>query len=314
MSSKERDFMRSEVTTLEALLSSLSVDRIIERIGIEERLRQARERLAEFETKPLAKSLPITFRGAPVEGMRSIDAGFASAALKAFIKATDTVTASLMSDELKSRGRLPSAGRSLRIIDMAHGSFGFELELPPPVADSGQMQPRVLVEEPDPYVLAIETTFALIRGAVSSDDHSLSDLIVEIHPRAAATICAFAKVLSDHEAGFAAEFEGKRVQLNEPADVQRVLNALKKEDIREQTEEQVGVLLGILPDSRLFECRLTDRRLISGKIDRGVRDIRAFKTTWENNEALLTFRVVSVRENQRFILTAATDPNRRTNA
>lgn len=63
MSSKERDFVRSEVTTLEGLLNGMSADRLIERIGIEERLRQARERLAEVEANPLAQSLPITFRG-----------------------------------------------------------------------------------------------------------------------------------------------------------------------------------------------------------------------------------------------------------
>ena len=308
MSSKERDFVRSEVTTLEGLLNGMSADRLIERIGIEERLRQARERLAEVEANPLAQSLPITFRGAPVEGVRSIDGGFASTALKAFIEATDTVAASLTSEGLKGRGRLPGASRSLRIIDTAQGSFGFELELPPLVADAAQMPLDGLGEEPDPYASAIATTFNLIADAASSDEEGMSDLIAEIHPRAAAKVHAFAKVLSDAGAGFAAEFEGGRVQLNEGGEVQRVLDALKAEDIAERTEEQIGVLLGILPESRRFECRIADGQVISGKVDRALPDIASFKASWENKEALLSFRVVSVRANQRFVLTAAGEP------
>ena len=308
MSSKERDFVRSEVTTLEGLLNGMPEDRLIERIGIEERLRQARERLAELEAGPFAQSLPITFRGAPVEGVRSIDAGFASAALKAFIDATDTVAASLASDGLKGRGRLPGASRSLRIVDTARGSFGFELELPPPVGNTAQMPLEGLGEEPAPYALAIATTFKLIADATSSDEEGMSDLIAEIHPRAAAKVHAFAKVLSDAGAGFAAEFEGRRIRLDEGAEVQRVLDALNDEDIAERTEEQTGVLLGILPESRRFECRVADGRVISGKVDRALPDIASFKATWENKQALLSLRVVSVRANQRFILTAAGEP------
>jgi hypothetical protein len=308
MSSKECDFARSEITTLEGLLNGMPEDRLIERIGIEERLKQARERLAELESSPLAQSLPITFRGAPVEGVRSIDAVFASTALKAFIEATDTVAASLTSDGLKGRGRLPGASRSLRIVDTARGSFGFELELPPPVGNTAQMPLEGLGEEPDPYASAIATTFKLIADATSSDEEGVSDLIAEIHPRAATKVHAFAKVLSDAGAGFAAEFEGRRVRLNEGAEVQRVLDALRDEDIAERTDEQNGVLLGILPESRRFECRITDGRVIAGKVDRALPDIARFKATWENKEALLSFRVVSVRTNQRFILTAAGEP------
>lgn len=308
MSTKEREFLRSEVTTLEGLLGHLSKDRLIERIGFEERLRQAQERLARLEADPLAKALPITFRGAPVEGTRSIAAGFAAAALKAFIEATDTVAASLTSEGLKGRGRLPGASRSLRIIDTVQGSFGFELELPPPVTDSAQIPLPIPGEAQDPYARAIERTFELIKDAASSDDEGMSDLIAEIHPRAAAKVRAFAKVLSDHDAGFSAEFEGKSVHLNRGIEVEHVLDALKDEDIDEHSEEHSGILRGILPESRRFECRLDEGQLISGWVDRDLEDIGAFKTNWENKKARLTFRVVSVRTNRRFILVDAARP------
>ncbi|EGV19197.1 hypothetical protein [Thiocapsa marina] len=308
MSTKEREFLRSEVTTLEGLLGNLPEDRIIERIGFEERSRQAQERLAVLEASPLAKALPITFRGAPVEGTRSIAAGFAAAALRAFIEATDTVAASLTSEGLKGRGRLPSASRSLRIIDTAQGSFGFELELPPPVTDPAQIPPPIPGEAQDPYAQAIERTFELIKDAASSDDVGMSDLIAEIHPRAAAKVRAFAKVLSDHDAGFAAEFDGKSVHLNRGIEVEHVLDALKDEDIAERTEEHSGVLMGILPESRRFECRLDEGQLITGRVDRDLENLGAFEANWENKKARLTFRVVSVRTNQRFILVDAARP------
>jgi len=299
MSAKEHDFLRSEVATLEGLLNSLSEDRVIERIGLQERFAEARKRLTALEGQALAKLLPITFRGKPVEGMESIDAGFASAALKAFVEATDTVAASL-TDDLKGRGRLPSTHqRSLRIIDTARGSFGFELELPP--AECGQST-LFDEDEKDPYERAIETTFALIENAAESDEDGMSDLIAEIHPRAAAKVEAFAKVLWDHGAQFAAEWEHKQVALREPADVQRVLEALKAEDMGEREESLPGRLLGILPETRRFECRLDDGRLLTGKIDRSLTDIGAFKQGLESHAALLQFRIVTVRRNERFIL------------
>lgn len=229
METKQREFVLSEIATLEGLLNALSEDRVIERMGLEHRLDEARSELDAMDSSPARKLLPIRFRGDPVEGIRSIDAAFAATALKAFVEATDTVAASL-TDDLKGRGKLPGTHhRSLRIIDTAQGSFGFELELP-----ASELQENLFpidFDEPDPYERAIETTFALIADASESDEEGMSDLIAEIHPRAAAKVHAFATVLSDHDALFAAEFEDKQVRLRESSDVQRVLEALKAEDM-----------------------------------------------------------------------------------
>ncbi|WP_296811331.1 hypothetical protein [Thiocapsa sp.] len=101
-------------------------------------------------------------------------------------------------------------------------------------------------------------------------------------------------------AGFAAEFEGKSEHLNWGIEVEHVLNALKDEDIAEQAEEHSGILMGIFPEPRRFEGQL-----ISGCVDLDLEDIGAFKTNWEYKKARLTFRVVSMRTNQRFILVDA---------
>lgn len=96
--------------------------------------------------------------------------------------------------------------------------------------------------------------------------------------------------------------------MNRGVEVEHVLDALNDEDIAERNEEHSGVLMGILPESRRFECRLDEGQLISGWVDRDLEDIGAFKTNWENKKARLTFRVVSVRTNQRFILVDAVRP------
>lgn len=302
MSRNELVLLRSEIGTIERFLRDLTEDDYIERMQLERRLGEARDRLAEFEARPRPKTLPITFRGQPVDGDRSIDANFASQAIKAFVDAADTVAASLLADELKDRGRLPGVGsRSLRIVDTVTGSFGFELELPP---NEGQ-ESLPLEGVDDAYSEALEVTIALLDQAATDDDEAISDLVARIHPRAAAKIRTFAKVLVDHHALFAAEFAGKQIRFDDETRARRVVDSLKDEDISEDDEQHVGVLLGVLPQSREFEAQLDDGTLIRGKIHRNVEDIAEFKQRWENESAWLHFRVIRVRVNRRHILTSA---------
>ena len=317
MSGNELKFLRSEIGTLTRFLEELSEDNFIERVQLERRLADARERLAEVEPLPQSKSLPITFRGRPVEGTRSIDGSFGAAAIQAFIEATDTVAASLMSEELKGSGPLPGGRkRSLRIVDTALGSFGFELELPPLPPEEQPVQGSIVPEIPeqrvDAYALAIDSTLALIDDVATSSasDEAMSDVIAEMHRRAADKVRAFVKVLADNDALFAAEFEGRRVRLNTDEEVRRVVDALNVDDMDEREESLNGELIGALPESRIFECRLHDGAIIKGKIDRSVVDISAFKTAWEGTEAILHFRVVSTRGKERYFLKAASAPSR----
>ncbi|MCW8138430.1 MAG: hypothetical protein KIT58_05940 [Planctomycetota bacterium] len=279
------------------------------RLGLEHRLAEARKRLAASEEAPQPHPLSITFRGAPVEGSRSIDAGFATEAVKAFVDATSTVTASLVADELRDHGPLPLArDRSLRIVDTAIGSFGFELELPPPAADGqGDLIPQ---EAADPYVEAIATTLKLLGEAATDDDDAISDLVAEIHPRAAAKVRAFASVLAENDALFAVEFGARQVRFDNERQVKRVIEALADADISEKVEQHVGTILGLLPESRRYEARLADGRVLQGKVDRSVADIGVLKATWESRPATLRFRVIHVRTRRRFVLLAAAEPPR----
>jgi hypothetical protein len=301
MSRREFRFLQSEVATLEGLLANLSQDRVIERLGFESRLNEARKQLALVSTQPRALSLPITFRGDPVEGSRSIDASFASKALRAFVEATDTVAASLNAADLKDIGPLPgSGGRTLRIVDTVLGSFGFELELPPLSTTLLDLLPGS--KPPDPYVDAITTTFNLISQSASMDENAITDLVADIHPRAAAKVRAFAKVLFDHHALFAAEFEGQQIRLDRHEEVQHVVELLDSDNINETIKTLSATIQGILPNARVFEAKLDTGEVVKGKIDRSLPNIQEFKAMAENTTTLLQFRVVNVRSNRRYVL------------
>jgi hypothetical protein len=166
MSSREQAFLRSEVATLNSLLEGLPEGQVIERIGLQHRLREAEKRLTES----------------------------------------------------------------------------------------------------DPYAPAIEASLASIAEATESNDEARSDRIAEM---------------------------------------QKVLDTPKDEDINEREERYTGVLLGVLPESRRFECRTEDGRLLSGKLVRSIQDIGAFKRRWENREAELRFQIVSVRGCERYTLIGA---------
>lgn len=315
MSRREFQFLQSEVATLEGLLADLSQDRVIERLGLERRLEDAKQQLARVSTQPRAFSLPITFRGDPVEGSRSIDACFATKALRAFVEATDTVAASLTTVDLKGIGPLPGASeRSLRIVDTVLGSFGFELELPPPQTAYAETQhdlldPLIGSDHHDPYVDAITTTFNLISQSASMDESAITDLVADIHPRAAAKVRAFAKVLSDYHALFAAEFEGRQIRLDRHEQVQHVMEFLDGKYINETVQALSATIQGILPKARVFEARLADGEVIKGKIDRSLPDVQAFKALVENKTMVFRFRVVSVRANRRYVLMGYAEDN-----
>lgn len=301
----EAELLRSEIGTVERFLAETPETAIIMRMSWKSRLDVLRERLKDAEARPHAHPLSITFRGAPVDGTRSIDATFASKAVRAFVEATDMVTASLVSEHLSDRGPLPGEkSRSLRIVDTAHGSFGFELELPPAAEDAAQKLP-FLPDEVDPYVEAIGTTLQLLGEAATDDEDAISDLIAEIHPRAASKVRAFANVLVENNALFAVAFRNKKVRFDTDAQVKRVVESLAESDISETDETHNGTLLGVLPESRRFEARLADGSLVRGRVDRSVTDIADFKRHWENREVHLTFRVVRVRTRSRYILTDA---------
>jgi len=309
MSIDDRAMLEQERGTLERFLGELAEGDVLERVQLQHRLAEIEARLAELPpaATPRAKPLSIAFRGEPVEGARAIDAHFAARAVEAFVSAADTITAAVVTGDLKASGPLPGrVERPLRIVHTVAGSFGFELELPPPpVDDAVQSSLFPAVDHPDPHSEAISKLLALLGEAMTDHEEAISDLVAEIHPRAAAKVRAFAKVLLDHRAFFAVSFQDQTVRLDEESQVQRVLDALKDEDISEERETLQGELLGVLPVSRDFEVRLESGAVLRGKLDRTLDDIPALRAQYEGHPARFHCRVVRVRTTRRYLLTAA---------
>jgi hypothetical protein len=256
--------LQSEIGTVERFLAETPEDQIIMRKTWETRLEVLRERLAEVEARPQPSPLSIAFRGAPLQGSLSIDAGFAIQALEAFLDAITAVTTSVLARDRDSRGMLPGVGdRSLRIVDAGAGSF--DLELPPPSPGEGAQRSIELEEARDPFIEGIEATFALIREAASTDEDTTSAGLKEVHPTAARKLLDFAIFLEEHNAWFAAEFQAKRINLDTPEAVQHVVKALNEDDIKEEARQERGELIGVLPESREFEARLETGEVVKGK-------------------------------------------------
>lgn len=288
---------------MKGFLAQLPEGEIFERHGFQRRLERAQARLVQLSlagSPPEPLPIRLTFRGAPVEGTHTISADFAGRALSAFSDVVETIAASLTT-ALRDSGPIPGAGqRTLRIVRTALGSFGFDLELPPPSLELQQSS-----EFEDAHASALKSALDLIDEALRADDDQLAERIADIHPRAAAKVRAFIKVLDDADAGFAADFADTRVEVTSSDQVRRVLDALKSEDIREQTLEVEGTVTGVLPGSRRIECRLSDGRLIHGKLALTLVDPAAFKRTFEDRPAQLSFNEVIVRGRRRYTLRSA---------
>jgi hypothetical protein len=296
---KPVDFLKAEIGSLHEILASLSPNNLIERYSFEARLKVVQARLVACQNMSEPKRFPVSFRGAPVEGTRSIDAAFAGSAIKSLVDAIDTVHAGMTTQQLKDRGPLPSSKKTpfktpLRIVDTNVGSFGFELEL----SNDG--------DENHAYEQAIKTTFQLVSNAANQDFDRVTDLVAEVHKRAVSKIRAFVKIVDDAQALVASEFSGQSLKLESPEQLQHVLRVLQDEDIDENIETIKGTLIGVLPDARRFEIKLEDGAVITGKVDRAVGDMVQFKELYENRLSVFEVQMVRVKQSKRYTLQSAT--------
>ncbi len=137
MNYNEYMWYRSEIHTLERLLSRLGEDqdRVVMRIGFEERLQRARQKLEGVTQPPRPKKMEVSFTGEPVQSHYGIDANFAAESITITSDAVRLDTAGA-TGELKPAGQIPRNTMGQPIITgVTLGSFGFELELPIPEGD-----------------------------------------------------------------------------------------------------------------------------------------------------------------------------------
>lgn len=287
----------SEIAHLERILSDIPDEDVIDRYTFEQRLFEAR---AELNSIPSPSRIPevlkLTFRGSPVVGSHGIVADFAGKASAAFADAFAATVAGLNAT-LRYMGPIPDRARNpLLITGTVPGSFGFQIELP--------LDEQDLFASENSASQAIESIRELLRVSVEGTDDQVSDIVVNIHPRAVRKVSDFLTVMSQNDAVCGIEFRDKFFRFKDSEQLAISQNRLREENISEKDEEYFGEFQGVLPHSRTFEFKVSDSDLvIKGKVDPEIGDPDVLNRDWLHKPTNVSFRVVQVGQGRpRFTL------------
>ncbi|HET6878921.1 MAG TPA: hypothetical protein VFI31_02125 [Pirellulales bacterium] len=265
MNIQEHNQLRSEQTALRRMLAGIPPENVLDRSGLEARLEEVDERLASGGAPGRGPARAVlTFGGRPVLDRRGIFADFGSQAANRFTDAVAKVVAGLAAP-LAAMGPVPNRAESqLLITSTAVGSFGFEFEeYRPSVLDFG---------EESPTGQALQIVQGLLEGTRGTDD-DLADSAAAADPRAVAAVREFLELLAASEAVCALEFNERSSRFRDVGEVRRAVARLSRENLREERKTLRGEFLGVLPEARRFEFKLsTEGEVIRGKIGPAVGD------------------------------------------
>ena len=277
----------SEIGTLEHLLRGIPDSRALERFGLQSRLDRIRKRLDGVAVPPQPKQLYISFNGQPVVGSYGINANFAANAINLFTDTFRTTTASL-TGELTDRGPVyKSPQTQLLITNTANGSFGFVMEIPLP--------------EDDPYGFSYaEEAFnlmqELLRVTKDGDDDALSAAIVTLHPRAVHEVAAFLNFLRKQKAQFATNYRGKEIRFDTDTEIADAATRLASSNTQIQTNDVVGTVISIIPNTRFFRLHTNDGNTIQGQIGPEIREPYEIAEHYANKQVEAQIRTARISQ------------------
>lgn len=288
----EFENLASEVLMLENLLKEIPPENVFDRFSIEKRLTKAKNKLGTINPHHLSKKAKLTFRGPHVIGSESISALFASQATMLFSDAVAAISAA-MSGNLNYKGKIPKKlSNQLMITGMATGSFGFEFDLPKP-------DDTDLYAEPSIVESALEEVSKLFQISALGTDEELSDVISDIHPRAAKTVFNFLKFLQDQSSLCGFEFSNKFFRFSDQEQLARSVSRLDSNNIRESVQPFKGEFQGVLPNLRSFEFKSYEEdRVIRGKVDLKISDPDIINREWLHKAILINMVVTQVGDSQ----------------
>jgi hypothetical protein len=272
MSHDEYIFVSSEIKELESILAQIPERNAINRIGLEARLKSAKEAIAGFDPAQSPQKARLTFRGRPVFGSHGVSADFASKASGYFTDAFSAVVAGI-TENLRYMGPIPDKQKNqLLITGTAIGSFGFEFELPRVDLDdtSGQTPLFPVPNRPEDAMQKLEKLFHV---AAEGSDDDIAELVEEIHPRAVKKAAAFLEYISEQEAWCGLEFKESIFRFSGIEQVRTSVERLTSNNIKESDEAFTGEFQGILPKGRTFEFKLRDQDgVLRGKVGPEIED------------------------------------------
>jgi hypothetical protein len=198
----------------------------------------------------------VTFRGKPVLGAHGVVAQFGTDAARAFTDAVAAVSAALQFP-LRASGPIPERNRLL-ITGTALGSFGFEFE--EIVAGDAQDGASIVAT-------ALEKTQTLIATSAEGSDDELAETVGNLDPRALSKVRDFLKVLAENDATCAIQRDGVRFSFPDGLAVEKSLERLNADNVREVSLDLNGIFIGVMPVHRTFEFREDGQEhIIYGKI------------------------------------------------
>lgn len=290
--------IESEMSAIQTILAEMPDSVRIERIGLDERLRELQVEKDNLALDTVRLVSNLTFRGDGVEGSRGIYADFGSKAAKSFSDAYSSVVAGL-EENLRYMGRIPDrADHDLLITGTAIGSFGFTLELPP-------HEPDLLFEGHTIEETAIKKIREVLEVSSTGTDDDVAELVDAIHPRAVRKISDFMSLVATSNSTFALDIEGDFYRFDDTETLLRSATRLAGGNVKEYTEKLVGAFIGLLPKSRNFEFRTVDDVVYRGKLSGEIDNPELINDSYLGNLVSVKFDVVQVGQGRpRYTLTA----------
>lgn len=290
----QKDYLAtaSEINVLISLLAEIPQDNVIERMGLETRLKMMQTRIADVSVQALVYKAKLTFRGRPVFGSHGIAADFAAKATGYFTDAVAIVAVGL-SEGLRSIGPIPDRDKhQLLITGTAIGSFGFEFELPN--ADKHGAQ-NDLFPQASKTEDALEKMQALFRLAAEGSDDQVAEIVEEIHPRAVGKVAEFLEYVVQQGALCGLEFKNQHFRYHDTAQLKSSVARLQDDNIKETSESFIGEFQGVLPASRSFEFNLSDQKgILKGKLAKEFEDPDLLNRDWLRIPAKIELKVIQV--------------------
>ncbi|MCU0286510.1 MAG: hypothetical protein MUF15_08920 [Acidobacteria bacterium] len=285
----------SEIRLLEEILVELPEEEVIERLGFEHRLAEAKKQIANMRPESIRHKAVVTFRGEPVIGTHGIAADFAAKAAGAFTDAIAAVAAGL-AENLRYMGPIPHREQNrLLITGTAIGSFGFEFEVPNTRVDN-------LLPEKSTAEAALQKMQLLFRLTAEGNDDRLTELVEEIHPRAVRKAVEFLQVLRERKAWCAFSFQQHSFRFDGKEQVGAVIERLSEGNIHESDKNFPGELQGVLPKSRTFEFKCTEG-ILSGKIGPDIEDADVLNRDYLHKPSQITLHIIQVGQGRpRYVL------------
>lgn len=252
---RERDFTSASLASVDGLLRAVPASDPLARLSLEGRRETLVADLEQAEFTPDHGAVAsLYFGGSPVVGQFGIEAEFASKALGQFQELVTKLYADEHEGGLAQRG--PVRGKSasrLHVTNIVRGSFGFALE---------EAEPAIV---DTPLKTAVDHATELLTAFATAEDAAFEEALANVDDRTLATARSFFHLMAQEDATLRLVSGKVDVSLSREM-VARATERAEASRLEDGIERIAGTLIGLLPASHNFEFRMTEGRVLSGKV------------------------------------------------